>query len=370
LGILDFNPIQYHTPLYQSLAAHGRVNLDVLFLSDHGYRPALDSEFGISVAWDIDLLSGYAHDFMPNRNLLTSAATQIFTLNKWIVAHDVVVIHGYSNFWMLLAAALCRIHSIPYLLRGDSAPQGQSTGLNRRLRDITARVVVSASACGLAIGQLNESFYRKYRAPRIIFAPYSVDDERFARTPVTTRSDLLSRWGLDNSRPVILFCGKLYPGKRPFDLVKATKDLPVKVNTIFVGDGVLADEIRGSLKPGEGVATGFVNQSELSAYYHAADILVLPSEVEKWGLVINEAMAAGALPVVSDRVGAAPDLVAGVGEVYPCADVRKLTDSLMRAMARIQDPQTRAQVRSHVSRYSLMETVAGFERAALTVVHQ
>jgi len=50
--------------------------------------------------------------------------------------------------------------------------------------------------------------------------------------------------------------------------------------------------------------------------------------------------------------------------------VRKLTDSLMRAMARIQDPQPRAQVRSHVSRYSLMETVAGFERAALTVVHQ
>ena len=168
---------------------------------------------------------------------------------------------------------------------------------------------------------------------------------------------------------MILFCGKLYPGKRPLDLVKAIRKLPVKVNTIFVGDGVLAHDIRAALNPGEGIATGFVNQSELSAYYHAADILVLPSEVEKWGLVINEAMAAGALPIVSDRVGAAPDLVAGVGEVYPCADVPKLADSLMRAMTRIHDPETRAQVRSHASRYSLTETVVGFELAALTVVH-
>ena len=366
LGILDFNPIQYHTPLYQSLAARGRVDLDVLFLSDRGYRPSLDSDFGIPVAWDIDLLSGYNHDFMLRHHQQRSAARRIRILNNWIMTHDAIVIHGYSNPWMLLATAICRIHSIPYLLRGDSGPRGQSTGLSRRIRDITARMVVSRSACGLAIGQLNEAFYRRYRAPRITFAPYSVDDERFARKPAVTRSDLLGRWGLDIRRPVILFCGKLYSGKRPLDVVKAIRDLPVEVNTIFVGDGVLADVIRASLKPGEGVVTGFVNQSELPAYYHAADILVLPSEVEKWGLVINEAMAAGVLPVVSDQVGAAPDLVAGIGEVYPCANLSKLTESLTRAMVRVQDPETRTQIRSHASRYSLAETVVGFEQAALT----
>jgi glycosyltransferase involved in cell wall biosynthesis len=86
------------------------------------------------------------------------------------------------------------------------------------------------------------------------------------------------------------------------------KALAHQVNTVFVGDGVLAERVRSSLVPGEGAVTGFVNQSELPGYYHAADIIVLPSETENWGLVVNEAMAAGVLPVVSDRVGAAPDL--------------------------------------------------------------
>ena len=70
-----------------------------------------------------------------------------------------------------------------------------------------------------------------------------------------------------------------------------------------------------------GIVTGFVNQADLPSYYHAADVLVLPSESEPWGLVVNEAMAAGALPVLSDRVGATPDLVSGLGEIYPCGDI-------------------------------------------------
>ena len=62
-----------------------------------------------------------------------------------------------------------------------------------------------------------------------------------------------------------------------------------------------------------------------------------------WGLVINEGMAAGAFPVVSDRVGCAEDLVAGVGEVYPCGDVPSLTAALPApfGVCRILEPGAR-----------------------------
>jgi len=136
---------------------------------------------------------------------------------------------------------------------------------------------------------------------------------------------------------------------------------------LFVGDGILAEQIRAALRPGSGVVTGFVNQSELPAYYHAADILVLPSQVEMWGLVINEGMAAGTLPVVSDRVGSAPDLVSGVGEVYPCGDVPGLAAALARALLRVQDPETRSRMREHAARYSLDRTADGFEQAAFAI---
>jgi glycosyltransferase involved in cell wall biosynthesis len=367
LGVLDFWPIQYHAPLYRRLADRGRLDLDVLYLADNGRRAGIDALFGVPVAWDIDLLDGYEHGFLSVKGHPAAGSLRAKTLSRWLAAHDAVVVHGYSNPWMLAAAAICRVRRIPYLLRGDSLPRGQATGTRRLLRGAVARAVVSGSAGGLAIGQLNAEFYRRHQARRIIFAPYSVDDARFARVPATSRPELLARWGLGADRPVIMYCGKMYAGKRPLDLVAGIRLLPDTVTAVFVGDGVLAGSIRSSLKPGEGVVTGFVNQSELPAYYHAADVIVLPSEVENWGLVVNEAMAAGVVPVVSDRVGAAPDLVAGVGEVYPCGDTARLAEALGRALSLARDPAHRNLVRQRAAAYSLDRTADGFEEAAFAV---
>jgi glycosyltransferase involved in cell wall biosynthesis len=75
---------------------------------------------------------------------------------------------------------------------------------------------------------------------------------------------------------------------------------------------------------------GFKNQSELPAYYAAADVLVLPSESETWGLVVNEAMACGLPAIVSDAVGCAPDLIeeGKTGFTYPVGDVDALAGRL------------------------------------------
>jgi Glycosyl transferases group 1 len=367
LGVLDFGPIQYHTPLYQRLASRGNVELDVLFLSDDGLRPVMDKFFGVEISWDTDLLSGYSHRFLTSAQTSPPLPERVRRLGRWLRSQDVVVLYGYSSAWMLSAMMMCRAYRVPYLMRGDSKPQGDTTDGRRHLRNVAARVTVSASAGGLAIGQLNEDFYRRFGARQITFAPYSVEDERFACAPGLGRSEVLARWGLSDRKPVIVFSGKLAPHKRPLDLAAAIKLLPQEVTVLFVGDGALAGRVRAALDPGTGVVTGFVNQSEIPAYYHAADILVLPSYLENWGLVINESMNAGVLPVVSDRVGAGPDLVRGVGEIYPCGDVPALAAALGRALVTIEDPGTRGRVRQHVARYSLDRTAAGFEEAALSV---
>jgi glycosyltransferase involved in cell wall biosynthesis len=194
-----------------------------------------------------------------------------------------------------------------------------------------------------------------------------VDHERFASPPLVSRPELLARSGLTDGRPVILFSGKLIPRKRPLDLVAAIRLLNQEVTTLFVGDGSLAEEVRAGLDPDRGAVTGFVNQTLLPSYYHAADILVLPSEAETWGLVVNEAMAAGSLPVVSDSVGCAPDLVRGVGEIFRCSDIPDLAAALGRALTRITDPGRPDQMRQHAARYSLDRTAYGFEQAVLAV---
>ena len=64
LGVLDFNPVHYRTPLYRLIARRARVELDVLFLTDDGHCPVVDAGFGVRVTWGIDLLSGYEHQFL------------------------------------------------------------------------------------------------------------------------------------------------------------------------------------------------------------------------------------------------------------------------------------------------------------------
>jgi len=367
LGVVGYAPIQYHTPLWQLLTKRGNVELDVLFLSDRGVSPINDSAFGVPIAWDIDLLSGYTHTFLNTMENPMGIVKKVTTLARWLPIHDAVVVNGYTSPWMLMTMAICRIRGIPYFLRGSSHPEGNSSGLRRYLRRFATRLVVSYSAGCLSMGHLNGEFYRKNHARLVTFVPNSVDDERFACPPRIARSELLAQWGLMDDLPLIVFSGRLVSRKRPLDLVDAVKRLPFEVNTLFIGDGPLAQRIRALLPADRTVVTGFINQSDIPSYYHAADILVLPSEIEAWGLVVNEAMAAGTLPIVSDRVGCAPDLVRDVGEVFRCGDVIDLANALSRGLARVGDSQMRDRVRKHVARYSLECTAEGFEQVALAI---
>jgi glycosyltransferase involved in cell wall biosynthesis len=79
--------------------------------------------------------------------------------------------------------------------------------------------------------------------------------------------------------------------------------------------------------------TGFLNQTEISRAYVAADCLVLPSDHgETWGLVVNEALASGLPCLVSDACGCAEDL-AGPQFSFPLGDVGVLATKLEKLHA-------------------------------------
>jgi len=76
---------------------------------------------------------------------------------------------------------------------------------------------------------------------------------------------------------------------------------------------------------------GFIEDAPtLTALYKACDVLVLPSWFEPWGVVINEAVAAGLAVVASEAVGSAAELVRdGVnGRIFPVGDVASLSQCL------------------------------------------
>lgn len=217
--------------------------------------------------------------------------------------------------------------------------------LRRALRGaVMPRFYGLFDAC-LAVGSRNAEFYRRHGVTDddIFLVPYAVDNHRFregARAAMKQPDESRRALGLPPPEvPVVLLLSKLTPQKRPLDLLRAFEQVrgqhEVPLALAIVGEGPERPRIEAFVDQHEIPDVhllGFRNQSELPEIYGACDVFVLPSENESWGLVVNEAMAAGLPVVVSDGVGAAEDLLedGSNGFVYPVGDVAELADRLGR----------------------------------------
>jgi glycosyltransferase involved in cell wall biosynthesis len=361
VACLVSHPIQYQAPLFRYLAARPGIDLTVFFLSDlsiHSYR---DSGFGVPVKWDVPLLDGYRHDFLPrlgSGNGLSFWRPWTFGLRARLRRgrFDALWVHGWAHRGCIAGIAAAKSLGIPVLLRGESNLLGETDdALKLGLKRIAMPALLRTIDGLLAIGRLNREYYLHYgvEAGRIFSMPYAVDNEFFrtaAEQARPHRERLRAELGLHPGRAVILFASKMQPHKRAGDLIEAYARMSSGGGAkpaaclVFAGDGeerARLERRARSLKWESIRFIGFRNQSELPALYDLCDVFVLPSEREPWGLVINEAMNAGKPVIVSDRVGAGPDLVEdGVnGFIFPARDVAALANRLQRM---IENPDARA----------------------------
>jgi glycosyltransferase involved in cell wall biosynthesis len=367
LGVLASHAIQYQAPLYQELSRRALVDLNVAFLSQQGARPYHDPGFGVTLAWDIDLLGGYRSTLLEHDSR-SAKIRWLFALSAWLRRQDIVVLHGHANPKMLIAAAACRTLAVPYLLRGDSTAETAAVGWRRLARHVLATLTVAGAVGALPVGQRNAKFYERYGSIPHFLAPHSVDNDRFraassAMRPL--RTERLTSLGLDPGRPTAIFSGKFTPRKRPLDAVQAIGHCRGELNLLMLGDGPLREDIRHYEAQLPVRCPGFINQADLPGWYASGDILVLPSEKEPWGLVVNEGMACGLVPVVSDAVGCAPDLVDGIGEIVPVGNIGELASALTRAS---RDGRARREkIQQRLESYTITETARGYEQAALAL---
>lgn len=348
LAIVTTHPIQYQVPWFRHLAAQDWVEPHVFFGSRHGLESTVDREFGARFAWDIPMIEGYRHEFMenvaarPDVSAYDGVDTPAIGARLAEGRFHAVLVMGWHvrSFWQAFRGA--RRARVPLLLRGESNLLGPRPWWKRIARRVRLRPVLQQARAILAIGRLNREFYLAHGVEdgKIHEAPYFVDNARFA-SAISRRGEIRQRRGIAADDFVFLFCGKLVGRKRPMDLIEAWSLLPDECRqasrVILVGEGGLRPELEERVArlghTGRVLFPGFVNQAELPEWYAAADALVMPSDFgETWGLSANEALAAGARLVLSDRCGGAPDLVVpGVtGDVFPCGDIHSLRGVLQR----------------------------------------
>jgi glycosyltransferase involved in cell wall biosynthesis len=376
LAIVLSHPTQYYSPWFRWLGTHTRLDFRVFYLWEFGVTAQRDPEFGHRFKWDVDLLSGYDHEFVPN--VARDPGTHHFSglnnptlperLRAW--QPDAVLLFGYAYRTHL---GLIRRPPAPLIFRGDSHLIGHQPSWLKRfvLRRLYARF-----AAVTYVGKANRDYFRAFGVPedKLHFAPHCVDGDRFIQDEACARSVARLREELDlGGRKVVLYAGKLIPAKQPDALLDVFLKLaPPDFALVFVGEGSerAALEARAAGHPDCVVRfLPFANQSEMPSRYALADLFVLPSRglYETWGLAVNEAMHLGVPCLVSDRVGCQRDLVTDgeTGWVFPATDTAAFQAALSRALQTLRGDRTelRLHIAARIGGYTYAQASNGLNSA-------
>ena len=376
LAVVTSHPVQYYAPLFRALAQ--QLELTVLY----GYRAGADDQaaagFGVGFAWDSDLMSGYASEFLDNRaakpGLDHFAGIDTPAIGRRLRAggFGAVLLIGWHKKFLLQALYAAKRLRLPVLVRGDSHLETPRSLLKQLAKRLVYPAFLRQFDAALIVGQRNREYWAHYGYPaaRMFASPHCVDNAWFAqRAGPAARAELRGRLGIAAAAPVALFAGKLIAFKHPEHLIEAAalvraRGIPLEV--LIAGDGPLRQSI--DRRAGQLAVPlhqlGFCNQSQMPAAYAAADVLVLPSDgCETWGLVTNEALSAGTPVLVADTAGCARDMVAvlGAAAAYPFADTAALAD---RIAAQLALPSGAAVVQKAADSFAISAAVAGIVTAA------
>ncbi len=341
--VVASHPVQYSVPFFRLMAQHPKLETLVAYLSLQGAQPVLDRDYGVEIAWDIPLLEGYKWVQLPNRSPKPGLRNFLGLINPqlWELIRtgnfDLVISYtgyAYASFWIVVAAA--KTFGIPLIFGTDSSSLSPRSGKTwkLRLKQLLLPHLFNLADVAIVSSTPGKKLIQSLGIPqtRIVLTPFVVDNDWWSdRVKEVERAKVCAQWGIAEEIPVVLFCAKLQPWKRPQDLLQAFAKLDIpEVHLVYAGDGPMREELQTEAQA-LGVAErvrflGFLNQSQLPPVYRTADLLVLPSEYEPFGVVVNEAMLCSCPVVVSDRVGAHYDLVrrGETGFVYPCGDVDAL----------------------------------------------
>jgi glycosyltransferase involved in cell wall biosynthesis len=204
-----------------------------------------------------------------------------------------------------------------------------------RLFSLADQVIVPSSAGAQMMRSLGLS------EGRITLTPFVVDNDWWsAHSAGVNRTAVRASWGVAPHQPVVLFCAKLQPWKRPMDLLRAFANSKVVDSVlVIVGEGPLRSQLESEAQHLDVASRvrflGFTNQTQLPAVYVASDLFVLPSDYDACPVVVCEAMLCGLPVLLSSEIRGRFDLVRpGVtGEIFQCGQVDELSIALDRVLS-------------------------------------
>ncbi len=388
LAVVDTHPVQYRAPVYRALQERLDVPVTAIYGSDFSVAGYRDDEFQTAFSWDTDLLSGYSSVFLSRAEAGAAVAIDDVSpagmgLALATVAPRAVLVVGYRPRFHRVAWYEAWRQRRPLLFRGETTDMARlRSGPARWIRSAGLRMAYTQCDACLYIGRQSRAHFERLGVPanRLFFSPYCVDETTFDASEAARdrlRRDTRQALAIADDQWLVLYAGKL-SARKGLDLVLPamrawSQARSREVVLALLGDGELRAEIAAQAAVPPVMATrflGFQNQRLLSRYYHAADLLVLPSRhSETWGLVVNEALHHGVPCVVSDRVGCAADLIdEHTGVVFAAGEVSAFAAALGEVEPLVRQSEVREACRARVRPYSVLAAAQGVADAYRGIV--
>lgn len=329
-------PSPYRIPLFNELQKRAGYNFLFIFLSrSHKERK-----------WSSPDLLNLNHDFLPG--ITIEIGPIIFTINLKIIKlllkrkYDVVILSGISDITSMMAACLCKIKRVKVLVYSEGTEDGQST-LGKLLGPWESFWLKRMDGMILP-GSSSKQFYknRGIKDERIFIAPDAVDNEHYISEMdklANAKAAIKKYYGIEGS-VTLLFVGQLIRRKGVDTLIQAyyrAKAERSDLRLMIVGDGPEKGTLEKYCEEQEIRDVhflGWIDEEKKSQAYIVADVFVLPTRSDVWGLVINEAMCFKLPIIASTKAGASQDLVIdGVnGYRVPPDNVAMLKEAILKTI--------------------------------------
>jgi 1,2-diacylglycerol 3-alpha-glucosyltransferase len=363
----------YRIPVFNALARRPELDLHVIFLAKTDERLRQWRVYMDEIHFSYQILPSWRgrvgkHNLLINRGLRSA-------LNK--LRPQIVICGGYSYVASWEALWWARRHRVEFVLWSES------TGQDARGRWSWVEWLKTyfLRRCDRFVvpGKASLDYLRLVTSPsaNISTASNAVDNNWFAMQAEDSRRHAAEfRQKMKLPSRFILFVGRLVPEKGVFDLLaayaKLDSGLRAEVGLVFAGDGNSRTELEkqaAQIVPGAIRFTGFAQREDLAGLYALAELLVLPTHSEPWGLVVNEAMACGLPVIVSNVAGCSADLVddGWNGYAVPARHSEKLSAAI-ESLARQPELRRQMSARSleRIRKYSPEACADGLAAAAIS----
>lgn len=350
----------YRIPLFNHMAKH-YANFTVLFLKKSNYQREWKVEED-NIAFDYHVLSG---GYIPTKHgsplYINHGVKKLLAALK----PDVIVCGGYNHTAFLSALMYAKIHKVEYILWVESTLQDNR--MKSSLKSYFKKKLIEQADRFVVPGTASKTYLTSFDVPeRLIWvAPNSIDNHHFSTVAVHGSLESVS------VETVMVCVSRLVEHKGVMDLLQAVYRLQnhsIELHIIGSGpDTALLKTFIDMHQMKNVTLHGFLQQDELPRMLGRADIFVLPTRSDPWGLVVNEAMSTGLPVIVSDKAGCEKDMVIDGynGFRFKAGNI----ESLMRAIQRYVESSVEQKMKlkvhalEHIAFFMPELTAQGFEEA-------